>query len=301
VFLSQAQEALSSPKSSSQLPSSVPPSSPAPPYESSFATPSLSAPSPSSPLPSSSLPSSLQLPTAARRPPQVLSVNAIQLAQPSQSPSSSSPSSPPDVEVRLTVRELLAQLGLPEEPNSLDVLQELGLLPGYNSPTASSPLPVYGSPLSPVRPVSPPYVPPQRRQASPVPSSRPVSFAPRASSASPQPSSPASSSPLPSSRAAPAPAPALGPPFIQYLTVIKGCFYYHSKHPSGFRHTHRNHCPWFHHHFAVGTCHLNDYGELCLSPRVPGKRATPLPFWNSTVSQGEQIKRRTDGTEWDEA
>jgi hypothetical protein len=49
----------------------------------------------------------------------------------------------------------------------------------------------------------------------------------------------------------------------------------------------------------VGTCHLNDRGELCLGP----KRATlarPLPFWSSTVSQGEQVKRRTDGTEWDE-
>ena len=49
----------------------------------------------------------------------------------------------------------------------------------------------------------------------------------------------------------------------------------------------------------MGTCHLNDRGELCLGP----KRVTlaqPLPFWSSTVSQGEQVKRRTDGTEWDE-
>jgi hypothetical protein len=215
------------------------------------------------------------------------------------------------VEVRLTVRELLAQLGLPEEPSSLGVLQELGLLPVHTSLTPSP----SSSPPPPPPPLSPPYVPPQRRQASPVPASsfpispaRLASSAPRASSASPQSPSPlANSSPLPSSRAAPAaapaavPAPALGPPFIQYLTVVKGCFYCHNKHPSGFRHTHRNHCPWFHHHLAVGTCHLNDYGELCLGPRVPGKRATPLPFWSSTVSQGEQIKRRTDGTEWDEA
>jgi hypothetical protein len=25
-----------------------------------------------------------------------------------------------------------------------------------------------------------------------------------------------------------------------------------------------------------------------------------LPFWDSSISQGEQIKRRTDGTEFDE-
>jgi hypothetical protein len=125
-FLSPTQEASSSPEASSP----PVPSSPAPPCESSFA-----APSPSAPSPSSSLPSSLQLPTAVR--PQVLSINTVQLVQPSQS--SPSPSSPSDAGVRLTVRELLAQLGLPEEPSSLDDLQEPGLLPGYNSPTAPPP------------------------------------------------------------------------------------------------------------------------------------------------------------------
>jgi hypothetical protein len=130
-FLSPTQEASPSPEASSP----PVPSSPAPPCESSFAAPSPSAPSPSAPSPSSSLPSSLQLPTAVR--PQVLSINTVQLVQPSQS--SPSPSSPSDAGVRLTVRELLAQLGLPEEPSSLGDLQEPGLLPGYNSPTAPPP------------------------------------------------------------------------------------------------------------------------------------------------------------------
>jgi hypothetical protein len=233
--LSQAQEAptqLPSPKASPVLPSSPAPpygssvpslSSPSPSYKSSFtapspSAPSLSAPLPSSPLPSSSLPSSLQPLTAVRRRPQVLSINTLQLDRSSLPQLSSSPSSPPDAEVRLTIRELLAQLGLPEEPSSLGVLQELGLLPVHTSLTPSP------SSSSPPSPPSPPYVPPQRRQASPVPASSfpinpalPTSSAPRASSvphtssASPQPSSP-----LPSSRAAPAaaPAPALGPPFI---------------------------------------------------------------------------------------
>jgi hypothetical protein len=49
----------------------------------------------------------------------------------------------------------------------------------------------------------------------------------------------------------------------------------------------------------VGTCHLNDRGELCLGLKHI-TLARPLPFWSSTVSQGEQVKRRTDGTEWDE-
>jgi hypothetical protein len=83
------------------------------------------------------------------------------------------------------------------------------------------------------------------------------------------------------------------------VRIAKGCYYCHNKHPSGFKHTHRNQCPWFHHHLAVGTCHLNDFGELCLGPKR--KDADTLPFFSATVSQGEQVKRRTDGTEWDEA
>jgi hypothetical protein len=128
-------------------------------------------------------------------------------------------------------------------------------------------------------PSPPPYVPPQLR--TPPAASSPPHV--------PRQSTPASA-PLASS---------LSPPFISYVKVEKGCFYCHNKHPSSLRHSHRNHCPWFHHHLAVGTCHLNDRGELCLGP----KRVTlaqPLPFWSSTVSQGEQVKRRTDGTEWDE-
>jgi hypothetical protein len=42
-------------------------------------------------------------------------------------------------------------------------------------------------------------------------------------------------------------------------------------------------------------------GELCLGPkRKNSYPATPLPFWDSSISQGEQIKLRTDGTEFDE-
>jgi hypothetical protein len=48
----------------------------------------------------------------------------------------------------------------------------------------------------------------------------------------------------------------------------------------------------------VGTCHLNDRSELYLGPKRV--LAQPLSFWSSTISQGKQVKRRTDGTEWDE-
>jgi hypothetical protein len=98
--------------------------------------------------------------------------------------------------------------------------------------------------------------------------------------------------------------PPIGPPFITRTTIIKGCFYCHNKYKdeNGLYppHCHRNKCPWFQHHLAVGTCHLNDLGELCLGPRLVGRQAIPLPFWNSKISQGEQVKRRTDGTEYDE-
>ena len=51
----------------------------------------------------------------------------------------------------------------------------------------------------------------------------------------------------------------------------------------------------------MGTCYLNDIGELCLSPKQKGGYpATPLPFWDSSISQGEQIKLRTDSTDFDE-
>ncbi|PMD28723.1 hypothetical protein L207DRAFT_521421, partial [Hyaloscypha variabilis F] len=45
--------------------------------------------------------------------------------------------------------------------------------------------------------------------------------------------------------------------------------------------------PHFHHYLAIGTCHLNEKGELYLRPKP--KHGT----------QREQVKRRTDGTEWD--
>jgi len=223
--------------------------------------------------------------------PQVLSVNTLS-QEPSQSqslpPSQSlapSPSSPLDEianeTVSLTYRELLEALNLPEDISSLDVLAKLGLLP---EDTSQEPSP--SPPLSPSIPSPPPYVPPQlRRTSSPIASSTPP-HVPRQSAPAP----PAPPAPL---------ARSLGPPFISYVKVEKGCFYCHNKHPSSLRHSHRNHCPWFHHHLAVGTCHLNDRGELCLGPKRT-TLARPLPFWSSTVSQGEQVKRRTDGTEWDE-
>lgn len=200
----------------------------------------------------------------ARAPPAVLSINTLGL-------DSQSPPSPGSQEtVKLTVQELLVQASLPENAKSVKLLQELGFLPKNDT------LPAPRSPSSPSPSSPPPYVPPHaRRQAS---SSPPTSSIPhtryQASSVPPAPisSSTPASSPLTSSP----PVSSLGPPFIKLITVTKGCFYCHNKHPSNLPHTHRNHYPWFHHHLAVGTCHLNDYGKLCLGP----KRAyvTPLPF-----------------------
>jgi hypothetical protein len=94
-------------------------------------------------------------------------------------------------------------------------------------------------------------------------------------------------------------------PVTTRVSIIQGCFYCHNKHGEKYgslarSHYHRNKCPWFQHHLAVGTCHLNDVGELCLGPKLVGRQATPLPFWDSSISQGEQIKLRMDGTEFDE-
>jgi hypothetical protein len=95
-------------------------------------------------------------------------------------------------------------------------------------------------------------------------------------------------------------------PVTTRVSIVQGCYYCHNKHGEEFGtlarpHYHRNKCPWFEHHLAIGTCHLNDVGELCLGPkRTGGYPATPLPFWDSSISQGEQIKLRTDGTEFDE-
>ena len=98
--------------------------------------------------------------------------------------------------------------------------------------------------------------------------------------------------------------PSSAPVTIQ-VSIIQGCYYCHNKHGEEFgtlarSHYHRNRCPWFKHHIAVGTYHLNDVGELCLGSKLAGCQAIPLPFWNSSISQGEQIKLRTDGTEFDE-
>ena len=258
--------------------------------------------SPPAPLPS---PSPCPPVSKAVRSPQVLSINTLGL-EPSQSPPS--PPSLTDRELLelankpvSTYRELLELLNLPENLDSIkllaeyglvpdDTLLELGLLPNHTS-LEPSPSP----PLSPVVPSSPPYVPPQLRTAAASSAPSHISRQAPASSAS---SAAPRQSPAPPASASPAPASSLGPPFVSYVKIEKGCFYCHNKHPSGLRHTHRNHCPWFHHHLAVGTCHLNDRGELCLGPKRA--LAQPLPFWSSTVSQGEQVKRRTDGTEWDE-
>jgi len=126
------------------------------------------------------------------------------------------------------------------------------------------------SPLPPLPPsTSPPYVPPHLRQGSD-----------------------------------PLGKPSIGPPFVTQVSIVKGCFYCHNKYVDAdglfVHHKHRNKCPWFQHHLAVGTCHLNDVGELCLGPKLVGRQTTPLPFWNSKISQGEQVKRRIDGTEYDE-
>jgi hypothetical protein len=261
-------------------------------------------PAHSPPAPSSS-PSSYPPVSKAVRSPQVLSINTLGL-EPLQSPPSPSPSFLPDKPVSLTdcellelankpvsiYRELLELLNLPENLDSIKLLAEyslvpdntlleLGLVPNH---TSLEPSPSPSPPLSPLVPSSLPYVPPQ------------LYTAPAASSASRQ--APASSAAPCQSPASPAPASSLGPPFVSYVKIEKGCFYCHNKHPSGLRHTYRNHCPWFHHYLAVGTCHLNDRSKLYLGPKQV--LAQPLPFWSSTISQGEQVKRCTDSTEWDE-
>jgi hypothetical protein len=229
-------------------------------------TPARSPPAPSSsPCPPVS---------KAVRSPQVLSINTLSL-EPSQSPPS--PSFLPDKPVSLTDRELLELvnkpvsiycellelLNLPENLDSIkllaeyglvpdDTLLELGLVPNHTL-LEPSPLP----PLSPIVPSSPPYVPLQLRTA-PAAHSAP-SYVPR--------QAPASSAAPRQAPASPAPASSLGPPFVSYIKIEKGCFYFHNKYPSGLRHTHRNHCPWFHHLITVGTCYLNDRGELCLGPK----------------------------------
>jgi hypothetical protein len=257
-------------------------------------TPARSPPARSPPARSSS-PSPCPPVSKAVRSPQVLSINTLGL-EPSQSP----PSPPSLTDRKLlelankpvsSYRELLELLNLPENLDSIKLLAkyglvpdntllELGLLPNH---TSLEPSPSPSPALPPVIPSSLLYVPPQLRTA-PAAGSTP-SHVPRqapASSATPR----------------QAPASSLGPPFVSYVKIEKGCFYYHNKHPSGLRHMHRNHYPWFHHHLAVGTCHLNDRGKLCLGPKRA--LAQPLPFWSSTISQGKQVKRRTDGTEWDE-
>jgi hypothetical protein len=81
------------------------------------------------------------------------------------------------------------------------------------------------------------------------------------------------------------PVPSVGPPFITQVSIVKGCFYCHNKSidKDGLfvRHKHRNKCPWFQLHLAVGTCHLNDVGKLCLGPKIVGRQGVPLPFWNA--------------------
>ncbi|KAE9362517.1 hypothetical protein N431DRAFT_435651 [Stipitochalara longipes BDJ] len=233
-------------------------------------------PSVSSSLPRSSLRSSLR-PSGPVSPP-VLSIKPVRLfqesSQSSSSPSPSSPS-PADETVTLTGQKLLKELGLPATLASFRLLISLGVLDENLLPSSLlAPVSVPSS-SSP-----PPYVPPHVRRQASVPSSSPASV------------------PLPASSSLP--ESSVRPPLLRTVTVSKGCFYCHNKHPSGLPHAHRNHCPWFHYHLAVGTCHLNERGELCLGPKRDEGLVEPLPFWSSNVAQGEQVKRRTDGTEWDE-
>ncbi|KAE9362518.1 hypothetical protein N431DRAFT_437599 [Stipitochalara longipes BDJ] len=260
-----------SPRSSSSLPVPVP--VPAP-------------PSVSSSLPRSSLPRFSLRPSGPVSPP-VLSIKPVRLFQESSSQSSSSPSpsspppssqSPANETVTLTGQKLLKELGLPATLASFRLLISLGVL-DENLLPSSLLAPVSAPASSP-----PPYVPPHVRRQASVPPSSPVS----------------SSLPAPASSPALESSSSVSPPLVRTVTVSKGCFYCHNKHPSGLPHVHRNHCPWFHYHLAVGTCHLNERGELCLGPKRDEGLVEPLPFWSSNVAQGEQVKRRTDGTEWDE-
>jgi hypothetical protein len=144
------------------------------------------------------------------------------------------------------------------------------------------------------------YVAPPLRQAYEAmkASARPVPAPIRRPAPVPKSSLP--SSPVPKSSPVTSSAPVRpAAPHVKIITVVKGCFYCHNKHP-GPVHTHRNKCPWFRHHLSVGTCHLNEYGELCLGPKRLGLVADPLPFWDKNISQGEQVVARTKGTEWDE-
>jgi len=113
-------------------------------------------------------------------------------------------------------------------------------------------------------------------------------YTPPTSQASPSPASPSSPYVPPHLRqdsnpsVNPPSAPSIGPPFITHVSIVKGCFYYYNKYTDadGIRppHRHRNKCPWFQHHLAVSTWHLNDVGELCLGPKLVGRQGVPLPF-----------------------
>jgi hypothetical protein len=92
-------------------------------------------------------------------------------------------------------------------------------------------------------------------------------------------------------------------PVTTRVSIIQGCYYCYNKYEEKYKslahsHYHQNRCPWFQHYIAVGTCHLNDIEKLCLGPKRIGP-VLPLPFWDSSISQGEQIKLRTNGTEFD--
>ena len=91
----------------------------------------------------------------------------------------------------------------------------------------------------------------------------------------------------------PSSIPSAGPPFLTHTSIVKGCFYCHNTYSTHY--IHRNKCPWFRYYVDIGTCHLNDVGELYLGLK---RRSTiPLLFWDIYISQGEQVKRRTNGIE----
>ena len=174
--------------------------------------------------------------------------------------------------------------------------------PHLTSPLSSSPLPPYVPPYlrqaskpSAVPSVNPPIKPSLKPSAVPsiVPSVKPFVILPLAIPSVILLAVPSSVKPSADPSLIP---PSASPPFLTHTSIVKGCFYCHNTH--GTRHMHRNKCPWFRYYLDISTCYLNDVGELYLGLKRRG--TIPLPFWDMYISQGEQVKRRTDGTEWDE-
>ncbi len=148
-------------------------------------------------------------------------------------------------------------------------------------------LPLLTRPKSSPLSSSSPYVLPQARSSSP-PSSPTVTMTVRELLERLQqieelpddtpPATPRSSSSLSSS---PSSSPSsVRPPYFGAVSIIKSCFYCHNDKKYKY-HTHPSRCPWFKHYLAVGTCHLDDVGNLFLGPKRPN--AIPMPFLDSKL------------------